>query len=151
MEVSHLREILECYLQGECQINQGTSGMNNLTRFIDHEDKKYVLRVYQNHNDEDLVQMEQKILRAIEGVPVPVLVPTLSGEYMVKRNDKLAVLFEYQKGENLRLECLDQYRNYGEMIGKLSVALSKLEGEGYSPYYELDKAYPNHNIQTFCQ
>lgn len=125
--------------------------MNNLTRFIDHEDKKYVLRVYQNHNDEDLVQMEQKILRAIEGVPVPVLVPTLSGEYMVKRNDKLAVLFEYQEGENLRLERLDQYRNYGEMIGKLSVALSKLEGVGYSPYYELDEAYPNHNIQAFCQ
>lgn len=153
MNINQIREILKSYFQGECQVNQGASGMNNLTRFIEHEGKKYVLRVYQNHNDETLVKVEQKILRTIKGVPVPVLVPTNEGKYLVKHNDKLAVLFEYQEGVNLKLERLDQYKNYGEMIGRLSQALSMLEdeGEGYSPYYELDEAYPNHDIRTFCQ
>lgn len=148
-----MREILKHYFQGECQVNQGASGMNNLTRFIEHEGKKYVLRIYQNHNDERLVKVEQKILRTIQGVPVPVLIPTIEGNYLVKFNDKLAVLFDYQEGVNLKLDRLDQYKNYGEMVGRLSHALSLLEdeSEGYSPYYDLDVAYPNHEIRTFCQ
>ncbi|AMC09234.1 phosphotransferase enzyme family protein [Turicibacter sp. H121] len=153
MELNQLKEILACYFLSDCQIHQGASGMNNLTRFIEHEGKKYVLRVYQNHSDENLVQVEQEILKRIKGVPVPVLVPTMRGDYLVRLYDKIAVLFEYQEGVNLKLERLDQYKNYGEMIGKLSRALGKLEvdKEGYSPYYELDEAYPNHQICEFCQ
>ena len=55
MEDNQLRKILSYYLQGEYQINQGLSGMNNLTRFIEQKDKKYVLRVYQNHCNKTLV------------------------------------------------------------------------------------------------
>ena len=127
MELNQLKEILACYFLSDCQIHQGASGMNNLTRFIEHEGKKYVLRVYQNHSDENLVQVEQEILKRIKGVPVPVLVPTMRGDYLVRMYDKIAVLFEYQEGVNLKLERLDQYKNYGEMIGKLSHALGELE------------------------
>lgn len=153
MELKQLKKILACYFPGDCQIHQGASGMNNLTRFIEHEGKKYVLRVYQNHSDKNLVQVEQEILKRIEGVPVPVLIPTMRGDYLVHMYDKIAVLFEYQEGINLKLERLDQYQNYGEMIGKLSRALGELEldKEGYSSYYELDEAYPNHQICEFCQ
>lgn len=153
MNVNEMREVLKYYFEGDCQIHNGASGMNNLTRFIEWNEKKYVLRIYQNHNDETLVTVEQKVLSMIKGVPVPVLVPTLKGEYFVKYHDQLAVLFEYQEGVNLKLERLEQYKNYGEMVGRLSQALSKLEGEkqGYLPYYELDKAYPNHEIEAFCQ
>ena len=153
MNVNRMREVLKYYFEGDCQIHQGASGMNNLTRFIECNGNKYVLRIYQNHNDEALVKVEQTILSRIKGVPVPVLVPTIKGEYVVNYHDQLAVLFEYQEGVNLKLERLEQYKNYGEMVGRLSQALSKLEDEkqGYLPYYELDKAYPNHEIEAFCQ
>ena len=39
MNLNQMREILKHYFQGECQVNQGASGMNNLTRFIEHEGK----------------------------------------------------------------------------------------------------------------
>lgn len=153
MEDNQLRKILSYYLQGEYQINQGASGMNNLTRFIEQKDKKYVLRVYQNHCNKTLVEVEQAILKSIKGVPVPVVIPTLNGEWIVSVDNHLAVLFAYQEGINLKLERLEQYRNYGEMIGHLSQSLAKLtiEVEGYLPYYELDLAYPNHQISQFCQ
>lgn len=153
MNVNRMREVLKYYFEGDCQIHQGASGMNNLTRFIECNGNKYVLRIYQNHQDEALVKVEQKVLSMIKGVPVPVLVPTIKGEYVVNYHDQLAVLFEYQEGVNLKLERLEQYKNYGEMVGRLSQALSKLEDEkqGYLPYYELDKAYPNHEIEAFCQ
>ena len=153
MEDNQLRKILSYYLQGEYQINQGVSGMNNLTRFIEQKDKKYVLRIYQNHCNKTLVEVELAVLKSIKGVPVPLVIPTLSGEWMVSLDNHLAVLFMYQEGVNLKLQRLEQYRNYGEMVGRLSQSLSKLniEIEGYSPYYELDLAYPNHQIHQFCQ
>ena len=112
MEDNQLREILSYYLQGDYQINKGASGMNNLTRFIEQKDKKYVLRVYQNHCNKALVEVEQAILKSIKGVPVPVVIPTLSGEWIVSVDNHLAVLFAYQEGINLKLERLEQYRNY---------------------------------------
>ena len=129
MNVNEMREVLKHYLKEECQIHQGASGMNNLTRFIECNGNKYVLRIYQNHQDEALVKVEQKVLSRIKGVPVPVLVPTIKGEYVVNYHGQLAVLFEYQEGVNLKLERLEQYKNYGEMVGRLSQALSKLENE----------------------
>ena len=36
MELNQLKEILACYFLSDCQIHQGASGMNNLTRFIEH-------------------------------------------------------------------------------------------------------------------
>ena len=58
--------------------------------------------------------------------PVPVLVPTIKGEYVVNYDNQLAVLFEYQEGVNLKLERLEQYKNYGEMVGRLSSGIIKI-------------------------
>lgn len=144
METQQLLKTLTLYFDGKCEILHGSSGMNNLIRFIRHESGEYVMRVYQNHADVSRILVEQAVLDQLQVLPVPRIVLTKDGQTMAKVGEKLAVVFEFKKGQNLKLERIDQYVAYGKMVGQLSVKLRDVfVGEGeYLPYYELEKSYP---------
>ncbi|MTK87123.1 phosphotransferase, partial [Turicibacter sanguinis] len=104
METQQLLKTLTLYFDGKCEILHGSSGMNNLTRFIRHESGEYVMRVYQNHADVSRILVEQAVLDQLQVLPVPRIVLTKDGQTMAKVGEKLAVVFEFKKGQNLKLE-----------------------------------------------
>lgn len=145
METQQILKTLRLYFDGTCEVFQGSSGMNNVTRFIRHESGEYVMRVYQNHADVSRVLVEQEVLAKLQALPVPRIVLTKEGQSITKVGGKLAVVFEFKQGKNLKLEHVNQYVKYGKMVGKLSVKLRDVvvsQGE-YLPYYELEKSYPS--------
>ena len=49
------------------------------------------------------------------------------------------------------MKTLNQYYNFGETVGRLSLQLKEIEccnGE-YLSYYKLDESYPNHGAEQF--
>ncbi len=152
MKDSELKDILSFYFEGECLIKRGSSGMNNLTRYIEYKGKQYVLRVYQNHQDLEVARMEHRILKKLQHLNVPTPIESRSGETIVELKGNLATLFEYKEGENLILERLSQYYDYGQRVGCLTEELSQIKEEGQSlPYYEWDQSYLNHGGWEFCE
>ena len=152
MEQRQLEEVLSYYFDGECKIKKGPSGMNNLTRYVDHQGKRYVMRVYKNHCDEKKVEMEHSILKKLTDLDVPHLVEMKNGGTFAKMNQELVSLFHYKEGVNLELKTPVQYYNFGETVGQLSLQLKEIEcrnGE-YLPYYKLNESYPDHEAEQFC-
>ena len=152
MEERQLEEVLSYYFDGKCKIKEGPSGMNNLTRYVDYQGKRYVVRVYKNHCDEKVVEMEHLILKKLSHLSVPHLVEMKNGGTLAKMNQGLVSVFHYKEGVNLELKTPTQYYNLGETVGQLSLQLKgiKCHNGEYLPYYKLNESYPNHGAEQFC-
>lgn len=129
----------------EWVITTGPSGMNNTTRYVAHAGKRYVLRIYETHRDEDKVSYEHHVLDCllqapIPGLPTPSPVRASNGGTVVNTPDgRLAALFHHRTGKNPVLVTEADYREFGMAAGSLSVALSGLKPAHeplYRPYYE---------------
>ncbi|CAM4203067.1 phosphotransferase [Paenibacillus tarimensis] len=127
---------------------QRESGMNNTTRMIDAGDKRYVLRVYDNHNDTAKVQLEHDILMAVSGtyslkVPVPV-VNRNGSTVTVSPEGKLAALYEFIEGERPNPDRASHVAGLGRAVGLLSLAMMEIRTDSrplYEPYHELADSY----------
>lgn len=95
-ENAYIDDILSHYFPtGSWVTWAGKSGSNNTTRFVSVHDEKYVLRIYETHQDENKVKYEHAILLALVEKPLLFSVPTLvlshDGNSIVRTKDgKLA-------------------------------------------------------------
>jgi Ser/Thr protein kinase RdoA (MazF antagonist) len=130
----------------------GASGMNNTTRFVELDERRYVLRVYETHRDADKVRYEHAVLLALnDAATLPFAVPrparTPEGDTVVRLVDgRLAALFGYVDGERPSLDRPEALRAFGRAAGLLSAALAGIRvaaEPAYRPYYELDAAHPS--------
>ncbi len=149
-----VREALARFFPGAAAVwAPGASGMNNTTRFVRLDGRRYVLRVYETHRDSDKVRYEHAVLLALNeaaalpfAVPRPARTPE-SGETVVRLADgRLAALFGYIEGERPALERPASLRAFGRAAGELTAALARVRvaaQPAYRPYYELDAAHPS--------
>ena len=126
-------------------LTRGPSGMNNTTRYVEHVDGRYNLRIYETHRDEDKVAYEHHVLACLKqapvaGLPVPEPVAAMDGGSIVRTPDgKLAALFRHREGKNPVLTTPDEFLDFGRSAGALSCAMAAIAPDQaplYRPYYE---------------
>ncbi|REE80095.1 homoserine kinase type II [Paenibacillus taihuensis] len=129
------------------------SGMNNTTRMIYSGSEKYVLRVYDNHQDQDIVAIEHHLLARLQqsalSFAVPVPVQNIHGATItVGPSGKLAAMFRYINGVRPTVDMPAHIRGLGFAAGELTRAFSDLAASvpqqlkpQYKPYYELNETY----------
>jgi homoserine kinase type II len=156
-------EILAQYFpEGSWMTLVGKSGANNTTRFVSVDDEKYVLRIYETHQDEDKVTYEHAILVALAEMPLTFSIPqpvrSSDGKTFVRTKDgKIAGLFRYLDGSNPALDELAEIHSYGRTAGLLSASLAYVQIKqrpAYRPYYEIDSTHPRCSLQDvilFCK
>jgi len=156
-------EALARFFPGEApSVRAGASGMNNTTRFVERRGRRYVLRVYETHRDEEKARYEHAVLRALEGRPLPFAVPqpvrTPGGDTVARLADgRLAALFRYIDGEAPSFEKPAALRSFGRAAAALSEALADVRvaaAPAYRPYYELDATHPScapADVDRFCE
>ncbi|MEH7097107.1 phosphotransferase enzyme family protein [Neobacillus vireti] len=149
--LSYLEEIVPLYFPREnWEIVPGPSGENNTTVFILANNKQYVLRIYETHQDEDKVNYEHAVLLALIKRPlsfsIPVPMITLDGQTIVKtKSGSLAGMFQFIDGQNPVLEDLDQIYSFGKAAGQLTAELAEVNVNQlpvYRPYYDMDSTHP---------
>lgn len=150
-ERAYIDDILSHYFPaGSWSTLVGPSGANNTTVFIAVNQERFVLRIYETHQDEDRVNYEHAILLALKGLPlsfdVSEPIPAQDGSTLVRARDgKLAGLFRYLVGVNPALEELQQVRSFGFTTALLTESLAKIQLNQppvYRPYYELESTHP---------
>lgn len=133
----------------DCMIWRLTGGMNNSTYLIHLNEKRYVLRKYNSHQDKDKVKFEHAILNSLtihkQEFVYPQLVQTLEDTTFTHYEGKIGALFHYQEGNNAIRMGPSQYLQLGQKAGQVTLALSRITiplAPVYPPYYRLDLAYP---------
>ncbi|WP_158630006.1 phosphotransferase [Cohnella sp. AR92] len=156
--------ILNAFLgDAPATISEGASGYNNTTRYVQSQGARYVLRIYETHQDSSKIRFEHDVLlklgelRLPFRVPQPVRLP--DGRSYVQLEDgtgRFACLFLYIEGT--RPDSRDPLTagSVGETVGRLSRALATIapnQAPEYPPYYEMDLAHPScdsETIRRFC-
>ena len=149
--LSYIEEIIPLYFPMEnWGIFPGPSGENNTTRFILVNNERYVLRIYETHQDENKVNYEHAVLLALIEQPlffsIPVPMRTKDGQTLVKtQSGFLAGLFQFIDGKNPALEDIDQIYSFGKAAGQLTAELAEVsvnQQPVYRPYYDMDSTHP---------
>ncbi|WP_424768912.1 phosphotransferase [Paenibacillus sp. sgz302251] len=139
----------EYAFQAPYQIEHRESGMNNTTRMITAGADRFVLRVYNNHKDADIVRLEHEVLSELSSKSPPFRVPV---PVRNKHDDTvcsaadgtLAALFYYIDGERTTAANNQHVFALGKTSGLLTRALSEIKPDRtplYSPYYSLEDTY----------
>ncbi|GIP43663.1 hypothetical protein J45TS6_21220 [Paenibacillus sp. J45TS6] len=141
-----------------CMIWRLTGGMNNSTYLIHLKGKRYVLRMYNSHQDKDKVKYEHAILNSLtihkQAFVYPQLVQTLENTTFTHHEGKIGALFHYQEGSNAVRMGPSQYLQLGQKAGQVTLALSRITvplAPVYPPYYRLDLAYPEISQAKFIR
>ncbi|QYR19037.1 phosphotransferase [Paenibacillus sp. sptzw28] len=125
------------------------SGMNNTTRMVYSGDNKYVLRVYDNHRDAQIVRIEHLVLEGLQALKLPFKVPqpvenNRNSSITVSPDGKLAALFRFIEGDRPSPKNPEHVAGLGRAAGLLSHALNGVRPDVipiYKPYYEFDKTH----------
>ncbi|WP_180960327.1 phosphotransferase [Neobacillus cucumis] len=154
--LSYIKEIVSLYFPMETwEIVPGPSGENNTTLFIMANNEKYVLRIYETHQDEDKVNYEHAVLLALNERPlsfsIPVPMKTKDGQTIVKtQSGFLAGLFQFIDGMNPALEDLVQIYSFGSTAGQLTAELAEVSVNQlpvYKAYYDMDSTHPSCSLE----
>ncbi|WP_391572824.1 phosphotransferase [Cohnella sp.] len=157
--------ILQRFFPSGCwEIEQGHSGWNNTTRFVRADGRRWVLRIYETHKDEDKVRFEHRLLEKLNEANLSFRVPrpaVCSDRNTIVRledgTERLACLFAYLEGERPAEENAAAAQSLGEATAELIYALGKLnltEAVAYAPYYEMESSYPwctPDKVARFCE
>lgn len=162
MDRLYIDKIVKQYFENEnYYVKKGSSGMNNTTKFLVIDNKEFVLRIYESHNDNEKVNYEHMILKALRerelsfNIPEPKV--NLDGSTIgISSDGKLVSMTSMIRGNNPRLETIEQFNSLGRVVGEITRELGKINIEKnpiYSPCYELEKSYPKcplNKVIEFC-
>lgn len=147
-------------------------GTNNTTRLLTCADNRFMLRIYNTHEDWEKAAFEHQLLAALgrltPGLPFGVPQPEkgAAGAGLIRLSDgKLAALFRYLDGVAPDFGQPAQAEAFGRAAGRLSEALERverlengreagLELPAYPPYYALASAHPScplDEVLRFCR
>ncbi|MBW7477529.1 phosphotransferase [Paenibacillus oenotherae] len=137
---------------------QEESGMNNTTRMIYAGDVRYVLRIYDNHQDSGIVELEHHLLKELQLAKLPFHVPqpvfSREGKTItVHQSGKLGALYHYIEGERSSPDNDSHIEGLGWATGMLAHALQRINVINkplYEPYYEWEKTHfsvPNDRLR----
>ena len=162
MKQEYIDYIVKQYFNEEnYYVKQGSSGMNNTTKFLVIGDKKYILRIYESHRDNKKVNYEHLVLEELNKRSLSFNVPkpkrNLEGNTISMGIDgKLVSVAKMIKGTNPQLHTTKQFYNLGKAVGEITKVLGSIDVEVksiYEPCYELEKSYlkcPLNKAIEFC-
>ncbi|MFH5182956.1 phosphotransferase [Paenibacillus sp. TAB 01] len=145
-----LHEVLQFYFDNQAwRLEKKESGVNNTTLFVYYQEDGYVLRIYDNHEDENKVKFELAVLEQLQrcrlSFQTPRPVKTRAGDSYVRlRSGKLAVLFRFIEGERAELDNAAHVFEIGRAMGELVTALAQVQvvqEAAYEPYYDLEQVH----------
>ncbi|GMK38771.1 hypothetical protein PCCS19_18250 [Paenibacillus sp. CCS19] len=145
-----LADILKQYpIADNWQAIDRESGMNNTTRLIETAADRYAIRLYDNHQDREIVRLEHEMLQFLVdsnfSLRVPEPVRNTAGETVTSASTgKLASLFRYIDGNRPSSSKTEHVHSLGHAAGLLSRALAQCKTTSepqYKPYYELMQSY----------
>lgn len=162
MERLYIDKIVKQYFKSEnYYVKKGSSGMNNTTKFLVIDNKEFVLRIYESHNDNEKVNYEHMVLKTLGerslsfNIPKPKV--NLNGSTIgISSDGKLVSMTKMIRGNNPRLETIEQFYSLGSVVGEITRELGEVNIEKnsiYSPCYELEKSYPKcplNKVIEFC-
>lgn len=162
MDRLYIDKIVKQYFESEnYYVKKGSSGMNNTTKFLVIDNEEFILRIYESHNDKEKVNYEHKVLKALGerslsfNIPKPKV--NLNGSTIgISSDGKLVSMAKQIKGNNPRLETVEQFYSLGSVVGEITRELKEVNIEKnpiYSPCYELEKSYPKcplNKVIEFC-
>ncbi|MFX3635196.1 MAG: phosphotransferase [Candidatus Pristimantibacillus sp.] len=143
-------------LDSEWSIEPGESGMNNTTRMIKAGDQRYVLRVYNNHKDKQIVDLEHEVLKALYErnpvfrTPVPV-VNRNESTVTTDQDGNLAALYHFIPGVRPIIGNEAHIQSLGIAAARLTEVLSAITISNkpmYQPYYLLKETYASLDEQA---
>ncbi|MBW7460796.1 phosphotransferase, partial [Paenibacillus sepulcri] len=125
------------------------SGMNNTTRMVYAGADKYIMRIYNNHRDPDIVRLEHHVLHELQSAELPYLVPRpVPNERLetvtMTEDGKLGALYHYIEGERPTVHNNHHVEELGRAAGLLILALRQsaiAERPLYKPYYEFEETH----------
>ncbi|WNS45552.1 phosphotransferase [Paenibacillus sp. MMS20-IR301] len=133
-------------------LTKRSGGWNNTTYFVEQDDRRAVLRIYDTHKDQEKIRFEHAVLQqlALQDLPfmIPVPVPVVTGDTLVRleeREGKFACMFRYIAGDSPAEQDPGFYESFGDAAGSLTAALADVDPglpAVYRPYYELSTNYP---------
>lgn len=162
MDKLYIDNIVKQYFKSKnYYVKDGSSGMNNTTRFLVVDNKEYILRVYESHDDKEKVSYEHMVLKALGerelsfNIPKPKV--NLNGSTIgISPDGKLVSMASMIRGNNPKLETAEEFYSLGNVVGEITRELGEVNIEKnsiYSPCYELEKSYPKcplKKVIKFC-
>ncbi|ANY69190.1 hypothetical protein BBD42_23920 [Paenibacillus sp. BIHB 4019] len=132
------------------EIAAGDSGMNNTTRIVQAGNNRYVLRIYNNHQNKSTVLLEHEVLFGLleqdaRLFDVPMPVANRAGQTVTEApGGKLATLCHFIEGKRPSVENISHIKGLGIATAALCKGLSAIKPHGepiYDPYYKLEQSY----------
>ncbi|MBB3110316.1 homoserine kinase type II [Paenibacillus phyllosphaerae] len=135
--------------RGPWRAEKEESGMNNTTMMIYAANERYVLRIYDNHQDEGVVQVEHQVLQALARSDMPIQVPkpvaNKQGLTVSTAPDgKLAALYHYIEGHRPTVDNLHHVAGLGQAAGSVAKVLQHVTIQAdplYDPYYRCETTH----------
>lgn len=157
-------ELIDYFFDEKLEITlyKGNSGYNNTTRYLEKNGEKFILRIYETHNDDGKVKLEHEILLKLNklvDLPFQIPVPLLNevGKTLLRLpSNKIGCIYRYINGINPVFNNEKVLYSFGESIGHLLLAFKRIQIEQpfvYRPYYEIEHAHPNcpiDNVAAWC-
>lgn len=144
---NELIEFLNFYSVGKLKDFQGISdGIENTNYFVDTENGRYVLTIFETHPFEDM-QYYLGLMHHLADHKVPSADPVADnqGDYLRKLKDKPAALVKRLNGSSILKPNLDHCTQMGDVMGKMHSA-----GLSYAPKTENSRG-PHWFVQTAKQ
>lgn len=147
------------------EIQEGNSGWNNTTRYLEIGGKRLILRIYETHRDRDKIAFEHEVLEKLAvmplsfATPLPVHTPG-EGETILPLADgsgRYGCLFTYIEGICPEKGAFQGAYAFGRAAAELLSALALVTPDlphVYRPYYELQQSYPAcsyERVMAFCE
>ncbi|OIJ21677.1 hypothetical protein BKP45_02855 [Anaerobacillus alkalidiazotrophicus] len=140
-------------------IYRGKSGYNNTTRYLERDAKKYILRIYDTHNEEAKVKLEHEVLlklNQLADLPFKIPLPVMKDGKSLLRlpSNKIACIYHYIEGDNPIFNKEEVLFSFGESVGHLLTVLQGIQIQQpliYRPYYEIEHAHPKCSISKVVE
>lgn len=155
--IDFTRYLNEYSFHESCEVELRESGMNNTTRIISSGGERYVLRIYNNHKDADIVRVEHEVLEELQKQELPFQVPipvrNKRGDTVsISEDGTLSSLFHYIEGDRPSVTNAAHVYALGKTAARLTYALSRIQPARkplYNPYFLLEDTYAAMDNTTF--
>ncbi len=104
-------------------------GFQNTIYLIDASKGLFCLRIY-NKNKKSHISYEVAVLDRIEGLKAPRPIK-VNGNYIIRFNDKYAILYEYLPGKHLKRISEKQLIQVGEFLAEFHKKVRDFQWDGY--------------------
>lgn len=140
-----------------CVVEHRESGMNNTTRMIASGNERFVLRIYNNHKDAEIVRLEHEVLAELKkqnlSFQVPAPIRNKQGDTVsIAQDGTLSSLFHYIEGDRPTVANPAHVYALGRTAAELTRALGSIQPARkplYSPYYLLETTYASMSGAAF--